>query len=232
MTKNELIEKHRMINVEGGLPWWDDVYTEFTAALEEAGIMLRGTPEFSGFWNQGDGARFLTYRRSLDLLVICAQTWQSTVRESYVVDGELRGAVALALDAYTTALLEHFEGWLLAPCTKAWLQDTDIAVLAPSRQSCHARSMDLDVVCDPFGDQGEPPELDVDELRWLRDTYRDIADALYETLRAEYEHLTSDEAVWDSLVANEIDKEVDTVENNGAEPEPPETTEEKHLCCA
>jgi hypothetical protein len=45
----------------------------------------------------------------------------------------------------------------------------------------------------------------------LLQLFRDLADWLYKTLEDEYDHLTSDEAVVDTLEANEIEEEIEDV---------------------
>ena len=38
----------------------------------------------------------------------------------------------------------------------------------------------------------------------LQELFRDLAGWLYQTLEREYDHLTSDEEVWETIVANEL----------------------------
>lgn len=45
----------------------------------------------------------------------------------------------------------------------------------------------------------------------LTQLFRDLADWLYAQLEREYEHLTSDEVVWDTIQANELD-EIDEID--------------------
>lgn len=60
--RNELLEKHRGVNV--GYAWWDFLYEDFVTGLAEIGIDVDTKQRhgyaiyFSGFWSQGDGACF------------------------------------------------------------------------------------------------------------------------------------------------------------------------------
>ena len=42
---------------------------------------------------------------------------------------------------------------------------------------------------------------------WLKEHFKSRMRKLYDDLEQEYDYLTSDDVVWDSIVANELDKE-------------------------
>ena len=60
----------------------------------------------------------------------------------------------------------------------------------------------VEVWQEQFDKELELIESDIDYL------VNDLCGLLYDALRDEYEHLTSDEAVWDTIQANDLDKEV------------------------
>jgi hypothetical protein len=79
-----------------------------------------------------------------------------------------------------------------------------------SSHYCHSSTMSLDWY--EYYDE----EIDMDEVAeeiqehietTLIDLFRDLADWLYKTLETEYYYLTSDEAVIESLEANEIEED-------------------------
>ncbi len=53
--KSKLAEKFHHFNV--GHDWWDDTYASFTEKMSDIGIEVEDI-HFSGFWSQGDGACF------------------------------------------------------------------------------------------------------------------------------------------------------------------------------
>lgn len=53
--KKKLVEKHYGFNTDHD--WWDSVYDDFTSDMEAIGIEV-DKMYFSGFWSQGDGACF------------------------------------------------------------------------------------------------------------------------------------------------------------------------------
>lgn len=226
MSRETLIEKYHDINVD--FDWWDFTYDDFRERLERAGIRV-GQIEFSGFSSQGDGARFdMAGHNMLDLLTAAIQ-WQAQVRKEYEngSDGELCGdPVINALDVFTREMEEQLSSWQLSPTLRGHLDNTGIEITV-SGGYCHSGGMYLGSKADY---EDEDNGLGSDALEWLRDNFRALADALYEALNEEYDHLTSEDAVWETIVANELDK--DDEDEDEDEDENPETTEERALCCA
>ena len=167
--------------------WYDCVYEDFGTICGILGVTLRTSPVplygggtrdkprifFSGFSSQGDGASF----------------------EGAYSHG--RGA--------TKAIRTH------AP------QDTDLHRIADDlqevqrrnfhqlhasiRQSgryCHEYTMSIDVERD--SPTWQPPTDDAEDA--VTEAMRDLARWLYRQLRSEYEHLTSDAAIDETLAAN------------------------------
>lgn len=57
MTKDELIEKYRYMNVDGGYDWWESIEEDLRSDMDAIGFTV-DKMYFSGFWSQGDGACF------------------------------------------------------------------------------------------------------------------------------------------------------------------------------
>ncbi len=168
--------------------WWDAVYEDFERICEILGIHLKTTPIrlmgggsrqkpciwFSGFWSQGDGACF----------------------EGYL--SHAKGAAARTRDyAPTDATLHGIADRLQAIQRRNLYQ---LAAEASHRgRSCHEYTMSIDVTRDsPIW---QPPTEDAEEI--LTEALRDMARWLYRQLQAEYDRLTSKEAIEEGIIANE-----------------------------
>jgi hypothetical protein len=197
-NKADVIEKHRDINVD--IPdWYEFTIDYWKEKLEALGY---GNPDimFSGFWSQGDGASFTCDQvplPSTDPGVM--EAWNQLVR-----------AAALLGEDITE-------------------EPGDLAYGSMKRsRGCHyyhESSVDLYQEWNdpPYGNMTPPDGLQpfVDALiaavesyfSNLEDTVRDLCRQIYRDLEKEYEYLTSDEAVEETLDANEyeFDEEGDIV---------------------
>jgi hypothetical protein len=190
-TRDKLIEQHRYINVEDN--WWDSVYDDFRMICSIIGVDLdKNEPQFSGFASQGDGASFMgVYRAfvkhgySTTPATLYYETAPAKIREHAPEDTELHRI------ADELCLLSR----IYFPIT------ISVARFGASRY-VHEQTMDCLV---------EPMDGDPDD--WAEEVHahaqeqgtllmRDLARWLYRTLEDEYDYLTSDEAVWDTIEAN------------------------------
>ena len=174
---------------EGGFDhdWYDAVYEDFQRIAELLGIRLKTrttrlvggrTREdpciwFSGFWSQGDGA-----------------CWEGTY--SY------RKSAAAELRAYAPQdkTLHRIAETLQATQRQNFYQLR--AEVTHRGNYYHAYSMIIDVTRDSPVAQ----EIIGDAEAVVIGALRDLADWLYRQLELEYDYLTSDEAVDETLVAN------------------------------
>ena len=167
--------------------WYDFVYEDFGTICGILGIALATVPvrlygggtrdkpqvHFSGFHSQGDGASFFgTYRHAMGAV--------RAIRAHAPRDGELHRIA----DGLQAAQRRNF--WQLT------------AGIRQQGRYCHEYSMAIEVERDsptwqPMTDGTEDAVIEA---------LRDLARWLYRQLRAEYEHLTSDEAVDEILAAN------------------------------
>jgi len=188
-----LIDRHRGINTD--YEWWDSVYDFFTGDMRTIGIEV-DEMYFRGFWSQGDGACFDGAVRE----------WRKFLP---AVDPNYNNPVLIA----------HASAFFSFSCNR-------------SGSYCNARYYDADLplpessIDMDFAEQYSPYPLD--DLRtaaWLavlnrftssilekhfRDVFTCNMQDLYDRLETEYDYLTSDEAVWDTIVANDMHLE----ENN------------------
>lgn len=168
--------------------WWDVVYEDFEQVCEILGIRMKTTPVrlmgggmrqkpciwFSGFWSQGDGACFEGYWSH-------AKDAPARIRSYAPKDATLHG-IADRLQA-----IQRRNFYQLA------------AEISHRGRYYHEYTMSVDVARD--SPTWQPPTEDAEET--VREAIRDLARWLYRQLQAEYDHLTSDEAVEDGIIANE-----------------------------
>ena len=168
--------------------WWDAVYDDFERICDILGIHLKTTPVrlmgggtrqkrciwFSGFWSQGDGACF----------------------EGYLIHA--KGAAARIRDyASTDATLHGIADRLQAIQRRNFFQLA--AKISHSGRYYHEYTMSVDVTRD--SPTWQPLTEDAEEI--LTEALRDMARWLYRQLQAEYDHLTSKEAIEEGIIANE-----------------------------
>lgn len=192
-----LIERHRGINTHHD--WWESTYDDFQTAMRQIGVEV-DEMYFRGFWSQGDGACF-----------------DGAVREWHKflpsVDPDYNNSVLIAHAQRNFSFSCKRNGHYYYYHERSVWYDADL----PLPES----SIDMD-----FAEQYSPYPLDdLRTMAWLAvlnhftdtDLERDFRDVftcnmqdLYDRLETDYDHLTSDEAVWDTIVANDMHLE----ENN------------------
>lgn len=195
------IDTHRNINVD--YEWWDSVYDDFHTICGILGIELdEHEPSFSGFWCQGDGA-----------------SWRGTYSGVRVKFADGHMARVYTYEEACTKIREHApkdETLHKIADTLCYLNRTYGAVVAhvyrPSAHYVHSNTMCIDEWSYYF-DADHADEVDPDLAALIEETlitqFRALADWLYATLEKEHEYLTSDEAVVETLDANEIEEELD-----------------------
>lgn len=197
MTKDELIEKHRYWNVED-IDWWDSTYDCFKERMTAIGISV-DKMYFSGFCSQGDGACFEG----------SVSDWDLFLRSLGYTDKVL---IQHAMDHFRFSVKQSGRYY---------------------HENCTSFSTDL---CTPdteteedFIERYGPYPWDADDARtkaWLallnqydstkledefEEAFKDHMWQLYKDLEKEYDFLTSDEVVWESLEANEMTDELEDV---------------------
>ena len=197
MTKDELIEKYREINVDG--EWWhESVYEWFDEQCKAMGIQISTTPRnysrrgivesvrerdinWSGFWSQGDGAAFAG--RVVDFKLALGSFYDDyPIFQKYVED----------LDGYVRM------SWGLGRHNNVTMRDIEVEPIAYYLVDDHP-------LAEVWQEQFDKEIEMVDAL--IGDIVADLCGLLYDALRDEYDALTSDESVWDAIQANDLDKE-------------------------
>ena len=167
--------------------WYDFVYEDFQTICGILGVTLATTPVrlygggtrdkpqvwFSGFWNQGDGASFAGRYSH-------AKGAARAIRAHAPRDDELH-RIADALQAIQRRNFHQLH-----------------ARIRQSGRYYHEYTMTIDVERD--SPTWQPPTDDAEDT--VTEGMRDLARWLYRQLRAEYEHLTSDEAIDEAMEVN------------------------------
>ena len=168
--------------------WWDAVYDDFERICDILGVNLKTRPVrlmgggtrqkpciwFSGFWSQGDGAAFEGYLSH-------AKGATVSIRDYAPQDTSLHG-IADRLQA-----IQRRNFYQLA------------AEASHRGRYYHEYTMSVDV--SRFSRTGQPPTDDAEEV--VTEIFRDLARWLYRQLQAEYDHLTSNEAIEEGIMINE-----------------------------
>ena len=190
--QTRILDDHRYWNTEHH-NWWDYVYSDFTEDMAKVGIDVERM-YFSGFWNQGDGACF----------------------EGRVSDW---GLFLKSLGYTDPVLIAHFKEAASFSVKQSGYYH---------HENCTSFSMDFQLPNDPYeteenflhsyGTRDEVRDAVLiaclskyngDDLEALfEETFKDHMRDLYRRLEEEYEHLTSDEAVLESLEANDMLEEL------------------------
>ena len=192
------IDDHRDFNATHD--WWDSVYDDFHQICEVMGIELdKNEPCFSGFWSQGDGASWTGRYRAQALSLNTRSGYTPTYDLAPAKIREYCGDEEIHRIADELCLLCRIYGPVYAKV---------------SRHSSHyAHSNTMQIGEWEYYDDLDMDEVDSDILDHIEQTliclFTDLADWLYSSLEREHEYLTSDEAVIESLEANEIEEEQD-----------------------
>lgn len=192
----ELINKHREINVDGD--WWHEgMYEWFEEKCHERGVNILSTQRgnkpdgsvrfekdisWSGFWSQGDGAAFSGSVVDMDKAL-----------------GEFYSDYPI-LHKYIEELEGYWKfSWRIGQGNNILINDFEIEPINLYLEDDHPFEDVWKEQLDKELESVEPVLIDLAE---------ELCDLLYKSLHDEYEHLTSDEVVWETIVANELDKEV------------------------
>lgn len=181
-TKEELIEQYRYANVEYE-GWWEFVYEDFKEDMRKNhGIDVHDIT-FSGFWSQGDGAEF-TGKVFEDRLFMTSNKLNETYPNIFK-------AVEVG------AMYIRFGGEFRRHPSQT--SNVDIEDLAYFQI---VDDPDMNEFYQNMYEEGIRAEFKDFEIA-VQDLAETWAHELYKTLEESYEWLTSDEQVWDTIVANE-----------------------------
>jgi hypothetical protein len=184
-AKEKALTTYRDLNV--GFDWWDDEFEDFVELCSYLGISVnKASIRFRGFYSQGDGSGFSAMVDFTKLVpAITTGAWKDYAPQQEFVFG------LPAIDRRVMALVA---GGLL-----------------PSEPQVICRSRQLGIVVDlgisEVIKEGKTHDNIFEELDQLEEWLRSVAETLncllYKSLENQYEFLTSDTAVKESLLNNE-----------------------------
>jgi len=186
--RTALLEKYRYINVEYD-NWWDSVEDMFKEDMEKVGIYV-ATIFFSGFSSQGDGACFNgSLDNTLTYLDHHHQDQFPMIRKLLEHGGEVY------------AKCSHRGSYYHQYCTQFWVDADTLRGVVRQPTEFHEAIVDewqrlLDKEVDDLADA-------------ITEQWRTYMQQLYRSLEEEHDCLISDEAVWDTIEANELDHDVE-----------------------
>lgn len=201
-AKASILDAHRHWNTEH-LDWWDGVYDCFKSEMEAIGLQI-DRMYFSGFWSQGAGACFEgSVRDWEDFLPSLGYTCPALIDHATT---HFRFSVRHSGHYYHEHCTQFSADLPLPECA----DDRDFAedYLTHEPGSLH-ESVWLALL-----NQYSSNSLE----EQFKDAFRDHMGELYKRLEAEYDNLTSDEAVLEALEANDQLEDAinDLMENSNA----------------
>jgi len=189
-AKEKAIIGHRDYNL---VPlWWDFVYDDFVALCGYFGVNVdKNSISFDGFYSQGDGSGF---NADVDIVALKNAVENQSWRE--YAPNERFNFSPHGIDRRVMGLIEK-GGIQLQP-----------RIINSNRGNY--------VVADMGGYPARGPRFhdyiygEIDALEeWLKTVATELNGFLYQSLEKEYDHLTSDQAVSEALIANEITFTID-----------------------
>jgi hypothetical protein len=211
-----LIEKHRDFNVQD--EWYEYTKNDLAEQLKEFTGMAVKDSNFSGFWSQGDGASFECYTDKLQDMLDVAEKRLAEFDAAHAAGTETG-------DDPIKAAVIKFARWIVDTFGKYRLLGdmlSDIGVRSYRSGSMYCHEMTMQAEFEHAFDEDREVIVcgsglfDVLDDEVLLEHLRDIARGYYKALEDEHDHQTSDEAVWDSLEANDIKPEADDEEDDDA----------------
>jgi len=200
--QERILDKHRDINVD--YDWWDDVYADFVMDMQAIGIQVdtrtvrthKGRTyeepniSFSGFWSQGDGAAF------------AGRMYYADIAARMEKKPEMK-----EMQARYTADLDCHMGWHVRS-NNSMSFDYGYDLPEPDDDAPALRQIAQRQVRDEFDKVMEV------FMKELEEEVKGHANQLYKNLEKEYEYQTSDEAVLETLFANDmIEEELNELES-------------------
>jgi len=190
MTKEELIDKYRDINLNWG-EWWESVYAEFEKDMEAEGIEVTKI-QFEGFYHQGSHAVFEATIPPRNM---------TKFMEKHNMNMEYLAMYALA-EQKGLWVTKNFFGRVSSSIDIHSDEFSEIDM-------CDDEDMDA-YYTEIYSEQFEQTLSSFEEQ--IVSILEGYDRELYKRLQDTYEHLTSDEVVWEAIEANGMDDEIDEIQ--------------------
>jgi len=183
-VSESLIDKYRHYNVEH-IDWWDSAYESFLEDMKEQGIYVTQM-YFSGFCSQGDGACFDGQLNNVALFIE-----KNFKPDDYPMIRKLLGGGGTVKFS-----VEHSGHYYHENCTHFYIEADRLEHVLDAPSDFHVSVLEnYDQLLD-----GEIVDFEKESVEIFKNHMR----TLYRTLEKEYDYLTSDEAVKEAIVANDL----------------------------
>jgi len=196
-AQKHAIEENRDINID--YQGWEDGVTEgFKEDMEEIGISDIDI-SYSGFFSQGDGASFTSEDIDTRKLFNAAE-----IRSTDALDMEVENRDDKDKEFYD--LLDTLEDVGLVDRVRIKPDDLKVTIERGSSNYYHENTVSakIEIWDEPEG--WEEPGRFIENLeKQITDFIRGKCKELYYSLEREYDHLTSDEAVKETLIDNDYE---------------------------
>ena len=196
-AQKHAIEENRDININ--YQGWEDGVTEgFKEDMEEIGISDIDI-SYSGFWSQGDGASFTSEDIDTRELFNAAE-----IRSTDALDMEVENRDDKDKEFHD--LLDTLEDIGQLDRTRIKPEDLKVTIERGSSNYYHENTVSakIEIWDEPEGWE-EPGRFIYDLEKQITDFIRGKCKELYSALEKEYEFLTSDETVKETLIDNDYE---------------------------
>jgi hypothetical protein len=195
--QTKLIEKYRDCNVDYS-DWYENIYDTFREDMSAVGIYVSDI-QFSGFWSQGSGASFTGSIEDIELFLKHHKLEQEYPWVTKLV------SLGGGFDLRITRTASHY---VHENTVSATLEDTDMFSNILNVGDDGLREHIVDDWDYRLDQEYTGIETDVTAI------IRGYCQNLYMCLDAEHEYLTSDEAVWEAIIANEWETTIEAEEED------------------
>jgi len=184
-AKQKALTTYQDLNI--GFDWWDDEFEDFIELCSYLGITVnKDSINFSGFYSQGDGSSF-------SALADIPRLVQAIHKEAWKVYAPMQ---------YFAFAVPQVDRRVMALVTDGLLPG-EPQIIGRSRQYGVVTDLGISEVVKDGKTHGNIFE-ELDKLEeWLRSVAEILNSYLYKSLEKQYEFLTSDTAVTESLLTNE-----------------------------
>lgn len=188
-VSEKTIDKHRHINVEHH-DWWDCTCDMFEEDMKGQGIYISNT-YFSGFCSQGDGACFEGHLDDVPLFL----------EKNYKPDDYPMIRKLLDSGGAVKFSVSHSGHYYHENSTRYYIEADRLEHCVDAPTDFHEQIVEQwDSILDK--------EI-VDFEKQSVEIFKNHMRTLYRKLEDEYDHLTSDEAVKETILANDLQEESD-----------------------
>lgn len=179
-----LLDKYRYINVEH-IDWWDSTYEMFKEDMKEQGIYTSNM-YFSGFCSQGDGACFEGQLEDVPLFI----------EKNYKPDDYPMIRKLLDSGGSLKFSVSHSGHYYHENCTRFYIEADRLEYCVDMPTEFHEQIVEQ-------WDKELDNEI-VDFEKQSIDIFKNHMRELYRKLEQEHDHLTTDEAVTETIIANDL----------------------------